>query len=329
MDDRPARVVTTRQLAGWALQAGAWTGVALMAALELFQITGFGGNRAAVPVAYSFTPYLLLPAFPIAVAAMLLRRHVLAVASSFVGAVYLTMAFPLVWPQPQPAMPPDAVHLTVAHTNLLWDNPRVGDVVDRLAALDADVIGFSEYTEAHAAILLASDLADAYPYRREYASGYASGAALWSRYPFEETDGPGTASFSVSAVLDVDGTEVRVLTVHTRTPLFNRGGWERDMARIAATVRATDLPTIVVGDFNASYWHPQFRAMLDDGGLREAHHERGAGWRATWPSDRWFPPLFRLDHALVNDGVAVRDADDFGVPGSDHDGVIVDVAIAP
>ena len=37
------------------------------------------------------------------------------------------------------------------------------------------------------------------------------------------------------------------------------------------------------------------------------------------------PPFVRLDHALVNDGLAVLDVDDFDVPGSDHRGLVVTV----
>jgi endonuclease/exonuclease/phosphatase (EEP) superfamily protein YafD len=226
-------------------------------------------------------------------------------------------------------MPDSATSLSVGHVNLLYENDRLDDAIADLRDVGVDVMAFTEYTPEHAAALLDSELAAEYPYRLDRASGLASGTALWSRYPVRETEGAGTANESLSGVVDVDGTEVRVLVVHPRTPVFNLDGWRHDLADIALTARVTDLPTVVIGDFNASWWHPEYRQLVRTADLRDAHQATGDVWTATWPTDRWFPAFVRLDHALVTDDVAVRSTGDFGIAGTDHRGITVVIETAP
>ena len=83
-------------------------------------------------------------------------------------------------------------------------------------------------------------------------------------------------------------------------------------------------PAIMTGDFNAAWWHPELRRLMRAGGWRDAHQVVGHGLSCSWPTDRWHPafkvhpPFVRLDHALVNDGLASSAPTDFHVPGSDH-----------
>jgi endonuclease/exonuclease/phosphatase (EEP) superfamily protein YafD len=87
----------------------------------------------------------------------------------------------------------------------------------------------------------------------------------------------------------------------------------------------------MTGDFNASWWNPEFRGVLRDGGWRDAHQVVGHGLSCSWPTEKWHavfrlhPPFVRIDHALVNDGLVVLDAENFHVPGSDHLGLVVTV----
>ena len=87
-------------------------------------------------------------------------------------------------------------------------------------------------------------------------------------------------------------------------------------------------PRMLVGDFNAGYWHPAFRELLDDG-WHDATQVTHRGFSASWPND-WFvvPPFVRLDHVLVNERLVVLDTHDVDVPGSDHQGLFVTVVAA-
>jgi endonuclease/exonuclease/phosphatase (EEP) superfamily protein YafD len=87
-------------------------------------------------------------------------------------------------------------------------------------------------------------------------------------------------------------------------------------------VRETTGPQIVAGDFNATRDHEPFRQLLD-AGLVDAADARG--WTAwpgmTWPANRAFPPVMRLDHVLVS-GFGVQDVSVVEIPDTDHRAVI-------
>jgi endonuclease/exonuclease/phosphatase (EEP) superfamily protein YafD len=85
---------------------------------------------------------------------------------------------------------------------------------------------------------------------------------------------------------------------------------------------------LVIGDFNASYWHPDFRRVLD-AGFVAAHTATGSGFSTSWPTTWPIPPFVRLDHALTTGGLVATEVEDFDVAGSDHLGMIVTVAPTP
>ena len=75
-------------------------------------------------------------------------------------------------------------------------------------------------------------------------------------------------------------------------------------------------PLLLIGDFNATMYHPRFDDLLDTG-LTDAHSARGTGLTGTWPRDRAVPtvpahrPRVELEGArpgqrLVRDGKGQR-----------------------
>jgi endonuclease/exonuclease/phosphatase (EEP) superfamily protein YafD len=120
---------------------------------------------------------------------------------------------------------------------------------------------------------------------------------------------------------------VRIIGVHPPTPIVNFDEWRSDLARFGELAQRDDTPALLIGDFNASFWHPTFRALLDEG-FTDAHIAAGAGLSTSWPMDGLLPPFVRLDHALTNDSLVSTDVEDFDIAGSDHRGVIVTVAPA-
>jgi endonuclease/exonuclease/phosphatase (EEP) superfamily protein YafD len=273
-------------------------------------------------------PWSALSAGPVAAGALVTRRWRLAATSAGVALAGAGMAAPLIRRRPQPAADAAAHRLKVIHSNLLYINRRVPDVPATLARYDADVVTFSELTPSHAAHLRRSSLAATYPYRVELPARYASGTGLWSRFPLTERVSTNTKHHTVVVDIDLPGGPVRVIVLHTQSPFTHHGQWEHDLRQLATLT--VDHPALMTGDFNASWWHPEFRRLLEHG-WRDAHIESGRGLKCSWPTDRWHPvfhlhpPFVRLDHALVNDGLAVLDVDDFDVPGSDHLGLVVTV----
>jgi endonuclease/exonuclease/phosphatase (EEP) superfamily protein YafD len=305
----------------------AWFAVTGMAVTAVMPWIGRIGWRSATAMR-SLMPWSALSAGPVAVGAVLTRRWRLAAVSGTVGVAGAAMAAPLVRRRPQPPVDHAARPLTVIHSNLLYINRRVPDVPATLAQFDADVVTFSELTTSHAAHLRRSSLAASYPYRVELPARYASGTALWSRYPLKERMSTRTKHHTVVVDVELPGGPVRVIVLHTQSPISHHGQWEHDLEQLA--MLTVDRPAVMTGDFNAAWWHPEFRQLLAHG-WRDAHIELGHGLKCSWPTDRWHPvfhlhpPFVRLDHALVNDGLAVLAVDDFDVPGSDHLGIVVTV----
>jgi endonuclease/exonuclease/phosphatase (EEP) superfamily protein YafD len=118
-----------------------------------------------------------------------------------------------------------------------------------------------------------------------------------------------------------------VVAMHVPTPLVAFEAWRRDLHTAEQIGRDATGPTMVIGDFNATYWHPDFRRLLD-AGFVDAHTASGQGFSTSWPTDSLVPPFVRLDHALTIGGLVATEVDDFEIPGSDHRGFVVTVSPA-
>jgi endonuclease/exonuclease/phosphatase (EEP) superfamily protein YafD len=255
------------------------------------------------------------------------RRLQLATVGAAIGIGILVLAAPLAFPNEQADPVVDAVGLRVASVNLLYRNDRIDDVAYTLADLAPDVIVFSEYTAEHQAALQTSELVDDYLYRIDRSGQFAGGVAVWSRTPVIVDEHPDTYNYSLDLTVDGPDGDVRVVALHVPTPLVSFENWRRDLQTAAQIGREASGPTMVVGDFNASYWHPDFRRMLD-AGLVDAHTALGKGFSTSWPTGHRAPPFVRLDHALMTPDLVSTEIGDFEIPGSDHRGLVVTVVPA-
>lgn len=307
-------------------EAAAWLVVAAVGIVMLTQTIGSDGTRLLATL-QTLTPYFLPVIAAVAAIAWWRRWHGVGLTASAVGAAILLLAVPLVFPPSQPSPAPGATGLRVGAVNLLYSNDRADEVADVLATHDLDVIVFSEYTAEHQAVLSDHPLVDDYPHREERDGLFAGGMAVWSRFPLRPDTPPDTINYSIDLEADGPDGPVRILAVHPPTPIFNFSGWRDDLALIGDVASESSSPTLVIGDFNASYWHPVFRRLLRRG-LTDAHMALGRGWSTSWPTDEFVPPFVRLDHALTGNGLVSTDVDDFRVPGSDHTGFVVTVSPA-
>jgi hypothetical protein len=53
----------------------------------------------------------------------------------------------------------------------------------------------------------------------------------------------------------------------------------------------------------------------------------GEGLTASWPDHKRVPPFARIDHALVDSRVVPTDVRNVTLPGSDHIGFVIEVAV--
>ena len=314
--DRGHRNRRYTELAGWGV-------VASVGLLIITQAFGWDGTRT-VSIFQTLTPYADPIVVLVAAEAIWTGRNALAATSAAVGFGALLLAIPMVFPPDQPDVRPGAVGFTAAAVNLLYSNPQVGAVADDLDKLDADMIVFSEFTHEHRVTLVAHPLANRYPHKINGDGLFAGGVALWSKFSLTEHDPIDTINGSIDATIGGPDGAVRVLAVHPPTPILSHDGWKRELRLIAESADDILTPTLVIGDFNAAYWHPAFRDILRRG-FTDAHMANHRGWSTSWPTDEFFPPFVRLDHALAGNGLVSTDIDDFRLPGSDHAAFVVTV----
>lgn len=310
-------LTTAVELAVWTFLAGAGVVVATQA---------FGWAVAPiVVVAQSLTPYLGVVVIAVALVALWALRLLMTTVAAAIGFGIVVLGTPLAFPDESPEPIDGAAGLEVASVNLLFSNDRIADVAEQMDRLIADVIVFTEYTEQHQAALLASPVVDRYPHRTDRAGPRGDGVAIWSAMPVEVAERPDTDSTSIDVTVSGPDGAVRVVAVHFPTPLDDFDSWSHDLRAAAQIGRTASGPTLLIGDFNASYWHPDFRRVLD-AGFVDAHTAAGAGFSTSWPTTWPIPPFVRLDHALSAGGLVATDVEDFDLPGSDHLGMVVTVA---
>lgn len=216
-----------------------------------------------------------------------------------------------------------AASLRVAQMNLLQPNRRHAEVVRLALYSDADVISFQEVSETWAGVLQ-RELGAAYPFHLVVPGDHCYGIALFSRLPLERLEVLVLEDTPViEAVVSLPSGPVRVFSVHANSP----GTWgdhrrrNAQLEQLASIVRGDDLCTVVVGDLNTVSWDRAMWKLCATSGLR-------LGTAATTPT---FPSLFGLalipiDHMLVSPHASVVRSHTFLIPGSDHRGLIADIA---
>lgn len=305
------------------LELAGWLATAVTGLVMISQAIEWRGNRVVATV-QSLTPFLTALMLPVAGAAAWQHRHRLGATAGLAGLGGVLLASPLVFAPGQPDPLPGATPLRAASVNLLYTNDRSSAIADDLLRRDLDLVVFNEYTAEHQATLLDHDLAAALPHRVDRDGLRAGGIAVWSRFPITEGSRPATVNYTIEVSVASPDGPIRVLAVHPPAPVTNYGGWERDLEIIGDLGAASDAPTLAIGDFNASYWHPGFRDLLKRGFV-DAHMADGKGFSTSWPTDRFVPPFVQLDHALTRGGLVSLDVENFDIPGSDHRGLVVTV----
>ena len=298
---------------------------------------GYSGAWPVV-VLQSGLPILLVSSWAVAALALVTRRSILAGAAVMVTVASLTMIVPLVVPTSRPAWVAHAPTLRVLEANLYYDNDHKADAVRELVAADADVLVLAEINRSWLAAFAAGGLDDRYPFQVTRPSEWGGfGSAILSKVrPDQTAVGRSGRRPMLSAEVTVGSRRVEIVAVHAQSPSLpvDLDHWQRDIA--AADARRDDASdgsrVMLVGDFNATYWHAPFRRLLT-GGWHDAHQALGRGMDASWPNvgvlGGVLGPFTRLDHAVISPGVVATNLSELDVPGSDHRGFVVTVALGP
>lgn len=308
----------------------AWGAVGPLAGLATARVLRYEG-RALLAVANAATRFAYLPAWGALAVGVARRRPALTAIAGSVAFAHTLWAGPeLRRRRPLGPHAPVASQLRVWSANLRFTAPDWEAAAVAIAASGADVVFLQELTPMNLVVLQRAGAFDGYEHFLADPRARSFGSGIWSRYPLSAAEVWWIGSHPMTrARVEIGGIGVRLVNVHTRSPLV--GGlhlWHEQLGALARVVKEPCAAEAVVmaGDFNATFGNPGFRRILA-AGMRDAHVDAGRGLTTTWPVGMLLPPAFRIDHVLVAGAIEVVDAGVAGAGESDHRPVWADLIL--
>lgn len=205
------------------------------------------------------------------------------------------------------------LHLNVHSTNT--DYQRVVAFIDKE---QPDVVFLQEVTDEW--LLGTRELLKQYPFSYSEPRIGNFGIALFSKIPFDSVqhvDSPPLGYPTIIATLTVDDETITLISSHPTIPLGKRlyDARNEHLASLAGLVDAAAGKVVLIGDFNASLWCTHYRQLETSTGLRNVRY--GLGILPSWPTLMPFAKI-PIDHALVSDGIGIKEARIGKGVGSDH-----------
>jgi endonuclease/exonuclease/phosphatase (EEP) superfamily protein YafD len=305
--------------------------VAVLSALRILRLE----STRSVVAFETFLPYFLLSAYVALVIALVARMKVLIVLCCALVACHV------VWTVPEYTQHhalPDAARtapkFTLYSHNVLFDNPTPEAEAAHIRSVDADVVFLEELGVPTLHALDKAHAFDAYPYRATNHGYSTDGLGIFSKTPLVNTTPVASPGFpQLRSETVIDGRTVVLWNVHMIAPV---GGpisdWKGDIHQLDQRLTGETGDVVVAGDFNATYQHRPFRALLDDG-VHDVAMDRGRAWQRTWPANgelsKKLGGFIRIDHVLTK-GKIVGTAIGTGPGnGSDHASLRTTFALLP
>lgn len=311
-----------------AVTVGVWLLLIPFAGWAMVRVLGLEQGMRMTQV-MTFTPYVAILSLAPLVAALLTRRWF-----AFGVAVLVVVAFSLsLLPRALPGQAAVAggAPLRVMTLNLDDGRASADEVVDLVKRERVDLVNFQELTADALTRLDRAGMARLFRYRL-LPPGQMTNATILSRIPLSDAREVQLAGdTAVVAVVEAEeGHPAEVWAVHPPSPL-NAEHFEAWQATLEDLPGVRDggqqgRPRVLVGDFNATQDHAEFRRLIGRGYV-DAADATGSGLVGTWPANQGFPPPVAIDHVLVSPTVYVQDFRVFDVSGSDHRPVVAELEI--
>ena len=305
-----------------ALPIAAWLLAAALAVWTLVRTAGLERGFPAVAL-IAFTPYVALGAAIAAPLAVLARCRRQALVIAACTGVLIVQVAPRAIPDSPPDPRPNGAELRVLGANLLYGRADLAALVELVRYHRIDAVALSELTPKASERISRSPLAELLPHAIVEPRGGPFGAGILSRHPLRRLPAPATGGDAqvLSGRIELPhGASAELHAVHPPPP---RSPEEvEQLARYLAALPAADPadpPRLLVGDFNATLDHSEFRELLDSGYV-DAADARGAGLVTTWSAGLPYLPV-TIDHMLADERAEVLDFAVEDLPGSDHQAV--------
>jgi endonuclease/exonuclease/phosphatase (EEP) superfamily protein YafD len=296
----------------------AWTPAVLVAIWALMRLFGIEGGYPLVAV-IAYTPIVTAVALLATVLALALRQWRPAALAGVAALVLVVLVAPRAIGGPDQI---EGRHLRVMTANLFVGRADPQALLNLLKEKQVDVLALQEMTpdfQLRFEQLAAQQLP---PPDALFAPAGPVANGVYSRFP------PKTVGSEVY-ITPAPGLTLAVLSAHP--PIPGPGGTtEKWRTELRAMPSATGSPLrLLIGDFNSTLDHEEFRELVDRG-YADAAEQMGDGLTPTWPAIRrglrYLPVT--IDHVLYDrDRIGVIDYEVHGLPGSDHRAVYAELVI--
>lgn len=319
-DDGPRRRVGGRKL-GFPLVLLALAFVAFVA----LRIAGVEPNAALVAT-MALTPYVTAAGLVLGLLCVLLRRRVVGVAVLLLAVALTALLAPRLLSEEQPGA--NGERLRIMSVNLHLGTADASTVMSIARDQQADVLVLPELTQSALDALEEAGLSRTFPEHVFEVGVGGEGAGVASRFPLRKIVlMDETTLHQPSMVVDMPGRDdVELTAVHIKPGVSGNGAdtWRRELSALPRPTPKV-RPRILAGDFNATFDHAAFRAVVDRG-YADAGEEIGNGLTATWREWPFGPPV-TIDHILVDNRCAIASYAVFDIPGSDHNAIVSEVIL--
>ena len=212
---------------------------------------------------------------------------------------------PYYLPSSQPDIAKDGATVSLISLNVYTGNTDKQAVIDYLRERSADLVVVMEVDERWEQAL--AELHDHYPHQFIQSRPDNFGIGLLSREPLAQSqfvNAGGTHLPTIVARVEREARAFVLVATHPLPPIGASNTRERNaqLRAVADIVKASSLPCVVAGDFNATPWSSAFRDLTARSGLRDS--ALGRGVQGSWNAKS---PLIRIpiDHVLVPASVRV------------------------
>jgi endonuclease/exonuclease/phosphatase (EEP) superfamily protein YafD len=319
---------------GVGLYVAGWLIVVALGLVALLRLVAWDSVEPLI-VLDAITLIVYLPAWVVAVGALIARRWWLAAAAAVIVAAQLAFVAPeLSATAPVPAWARHAPAVRVFDANIDQSSHFQAGYVRAIEQDRPDLVTLEEFTPAALQSMVASGVLASFPYRCVAPTPGATGFLIASRLRLTGCQVRTVSwdstwmQYMVEATLWSPGGSVALRLVHTLAPLpaYWRE-WSAALAAVSRSIRASgDSNMLMVGDFNATWGNRAFVALLHEG-LTDGAAARGKAIGMTWPNGAVVPPFIRIDHVLTGARLAVTEIAAQPGFGSDHRYLVATVAI--
>ncbi|MCO4237205.1 endonuclease/exonuclease/phosphatase family protein [Pseudarthrobacter sp. MDT3-28] len=328
---------------GWLLSAG-------LVAAPVVVVSWFRAVPAPWPPlvvkVVAFTPWLAFLAAAAVLLALPSRRAWAILPAAILLTAQLTWLFPPEvflarqggYPQVRGPDAPAAAKLTVMNLNARLGGADSAAIVRLVRDHHVDLLTVQEHSPELEKRLARADLGSVLPHRVSHPRNGAAGSAVYSSFRLKEVGMVPDTAFSMPVVrLETSdpgagaGAGLTVINVHAHAPVdIAVHQWRSDLTAVARASSGAG-PTLLAGDFNATYDHWEFRAMLEGAGggrkLVDVATALGSRLIPTWPMRDYSLPGVALDHLVTSPDILSSGYSVHPVRGTDHAAVIATLEI--